>query len=149
LDTSAQCRRLAIGSSDRGSWRLRLAKEGVDDWDKPASFVVDATARRSTLSLGDAGIIGRGDHIGDWKFRLQKFGLDALESEKKNALELEIAKEKSTSLGIAGKKLRDSIVKYRQSTSYNDVASQERDRPLTTGSSDQDAASSTGKGETR
>jgi uncharacterized protein DUF6665 len=61
---------------------------------------------------------------------LQKFGLDSLKSEKMSALELEIAKEKSTSLGISGKKLRDSIVKYRRSTSHNDAASEERDRLL-------------------
>jgi hypothetical protein len=47
-----------------------------------------------------------------------------------SALELEIAKEKSTSLGIAGKNLRDSIEKYRQSTSQNAVASEERGRFL-------------------
>jgi hypothetical protein len=31
--------------------RLRRAKEGVDDWDKPAPFCVGAAARRSTSSL--------------------------------------------------------------------------------------------------
>jgi hypothetical protein len=61
---------------------------------------------------------------------LQKFGLDSLKSEKMSALEREIAKEKSTSLGIAGKNLRDSIAKYRQSASQNAVASEERDRLL-------------------
>jgi hypothetical protein len=61
---------------------------------------------------------------------LQKFGLDSLKSEKMSALELEIAKEKSTALGIAGKKLRDSIAEYRQSISHNDVAWEERDRLL-------------------
>lgn len=61
---------------------------------------------------------------------MQKFGLDSLKSEKMNALELEITKEKSTALGIAGKKLRDSIAKYRQATSHKGVASKERDRLL-------------------
>ena len=40
---------LIIGSSGRWS-RLRSAKEGVDDLDKPASLVVGATPRRSTSS---------------------------------------------------------------------------------------------------
>ena len=75
-------------------------------------------------------IIARRDHIDEWRCRLQKFGLDSLKSEKMSALELEIAKEKSTALGIAGKKLRDSIAEYRQSISHNDVASEERDRLL-------------------
>ena len=44
--------RLTIGSSDRG-WRLRLAKEGIDDLDKAASLVGNATPRRSTSSLDD------------------------------------------------------------------------------------------------
>ena len=44
-------RRITIGSSDRGP-HLRCAKEGVDDWDKSASFGVDAFPRRSTSSLG-------------------------------------------------------------------------------------------------
>jgi hypothetical protein len=47
-----------------------------------------------------------------------------------SALELELAKEKSTALGIAGKRLLDSIVKYRQSSSHQGVASDERDRLL-------------------
>lgn len=61
---------------------------------------------------------------------MQKFGLDSLKSEKMTALELEIAKEKSTALGIAGKKLRDSILDYRQATSQNGVASGDVDRLL-------------------
>jgi hypothetical protein len=47
-----------------------------------------------------------------------------------NALELEIAKEKSTALGIAGKKLHDSIGKYKQSVSREGMVSDERDRLL-------------------
>jgi hypothetical protein len=43
---------LTIGSSDR-ECRLWWAKEGVDDWDKSASFDLDATSRRSTSSLDD------------------------------------------------------------------------------------------------
>jgi hypothetical protein len=43
--------RLTIGLGDRG-WRLRLAKEGIDDLDKAASLVGNATPRRSTSSLG-------------------------------------------------------------------------------------------------
>jgi len=43
---------LTIDSSDRGV--VTLAKEGVDDLDKPASFVVSAPARRSTSSFGAA-----------------------------------------------------------------------------------------------
>src|ERR1700727_355709 len=70
------------------------------------------------------------EHIDDWTCRLQKFGLDSLKSEKMSALELEIAKEKSTSLGTAGKKLRDSIARYKQSNSPIDVAPEERDRLL-------------------
>jgi hypothetical protein len=49
-DSYGQRKALTIGSSDHGA-HLRCAKEGVDDWDKPASFVVDATPRRSTSSL--------------------------------------------------------------------------------------------------
>lgn len=65
-----------------------------------------------------------------WRCRLQKFGLDSLKSEKTSALELEIAKEKSTALGIAGKRLRDSIVEYTQSISNAAVSSDERDHLL-------------------
>jgi hypothetical protein len=65
-----------------------------------------------------------------WRCRLQKFGLDSLKSEKISALELEIAKEKSTALGIAGKRLRDSIVEYTQSISNAAVSSDERARLL-------------------
>jgi hypothetical protein len=50
--------RLTIGSSDRWA-RLRWAKEGIDDWDKAASFFVGATARGSILSLGVRKCIGR------------------------------------------------------------------------------------------
>ena len=48
---------------------------------------------------------------------MQKFGIDSLKHEKLSVLELEMAKEKSSALGIAGKKLRDSIEMYRQSMS--------------------------------
>ena len=41
---------LTIGWSYRGS-HLRWAKEGVDDWDKSASFAGNATPRRSSSSL--------------------------------------------------------------------------------------------------
>ena len=44
-----------------------------------------------------------------------------------SALELEIAKEKSTALGIAGKRLQNSIVIYRQSLSNHGATSDERD----------------------
>jgi len=45
-----QCN-LTIDSSDRG-YHLRRAEEGVNDWDKSASFHGKATPRRSTSSLG-------------------------------------------------------------------------------------------------
>ena len=61
---------------------------------------------------------------------MQKFGLDSLKAEKISALELEIAKEKSTALGIAGKKLRESIAKYRQCISHDGADSNERDQLL-------------------
>ncbi|HEY6619521.1 MAG TPA: DUF6665 family protein [Steroidobacteraceae bacterium] len=61
---------------------------------------------------------------------MQKFGLDSLKSDKLSALELEIAKEKSTALGVAGQRLRESIVKYRQSISNIAVSSDERDSLL-------------------
>lgn len=57
---------------------------------------------------------------------MQKFGLDSLKNEKLSALELEIAKEKSTALGIAGKRLRDSIVEYTHAISNAAVSSDER-----------------------
>jgi hypothetical protein len=44
------CRPLTIGWSDRGS-RLRLAEEGVDDWDQVPSFDAGEAPRRSTSSL--------------------------------------------------------------------------------------------------
>jgi hypothetical protein len=65
-----------------------------------------------------------------WRSRLQKFGLDSLKSDKMRALELEIAKEKSTALGVAGKRLRDSIAEYTQSISSAAVSSDERARLL-------------------
>jgi hypothetical protein len=46
-------RNLTTGWSERGS-HLRWAKEGVDDWDKTASFDTGASPRRSTSSLGTA-----------------------------------------------------------------------------------------------
>jgi hypothetical protein len=49
-DDHRQRYRLTIGSSDRGC-RLRLAKEGVDDWVKSASFDVGEAPRRSSSSL--------------------------------------------------------------------------------------------------
>jgi hypothetical protein len=61
---------------------------------------------------------------------VQKFGLDSLKTQKMSALELEIAKEKSTALGIAGKRLQNSIVKYRQSIAHSGVTSDERERLL-------------------
>jgi len=61
---------------------------------------------------------------------LQKFGLDSLQSDKISALELEIAKAKSTALGIAGRRLRESILKYTQSISSNAVSSDEQDSLL-------------------
>jgi hypothetical protein len=67
---------------------------------------------------------------------LQKFGLDSLKSNKLSALELEIVKEKSTALGIAGQRLRKSIVKYRQSISNSAVSSDERDGLLASVSAD-------------
>jgi hypothetical protein len=62
--------------------------------------------------------------------RLQKFGLDSLKTQKVSALELELVKEKSTALGLAGKTLQSSIVKYQQSVSRNGVTLDERDRLL-------------------
>lgn len=61
---------------------------------------------------------------------MQKFGLDSLQSDRMNALELEIVKEKSTALGIAGKRLRESIEKYTQSFESHAVSSEDRDRLL-------------------
>lgn len=61
---------------------------------------------------------------------MQKFGLDTMQSEKMNALELEIIKEKSTALGTAGKRLRESIEKYTQSIANDALSSDERDRLL-------------------
>jgi hypothetical protein len=61
---------------------------------------------------------------------LQKFGLDSLQTGKLNALELEIAKEKATALGIAGKKLEDSIATYKKAISRPDIRSEERDQHL-------------------
>ena len=43
---------------------------------------------------------------------MQKFGLDNLQSQKLSELELEIVDIQSSSLGIAGKKLRQSIDEY-------------------------------------
>lgn len=48
---------------------------------------------------------------------MQKFGLDSLKTEKLSAIELEIVKEKATSLGRAGRKLRLSIEKYNKNVS--------------------------------
>jgi len=42
---------LTIGSSDRGGIIFVEPWRGVDDWDKSASFVADASPRRSTSSL--------------------------------------------------------------------------------------------------
>lgn len=47
---------------------------------------------------------------------MQKFGLDSLIRDKHSALELEIAKEQATALGIAGNKLKESIEEYRASS---------------------------------
>ena len=73
---------------------LTAACSGINDLDDAATIVVSALL------------------IVAWRCGLQKFGLDSLKSEKLSALELEIAKEKSTALGIAGKRIRDSIVEY-------------------------------------
>ena len=56
---------------------------------------------------------------------MQKFGLDSLKTQKSSPLELELAKEKSTALGIAGKQLQNSIAKYRKSISQVGVPSDE------------------------
>jgi hypothetical protein len=61
---------------------------------------------------------------------VEKFGLDSLKTQKMNALELEVAKEKATSLGIAGKRLQSSIVEYAQSISRDDISEDERERLL-------------------
>lgn len=61
---------------------------------------------------------------------MQKFGLDSLKTQKLSPLELELAKEKSTALGIAGKQLQNSIAKYRKSISRGSVTSEERGRLL-------------------
>ena len=61
---------------------------------------------------------------------MQKFGIDSLKDEKLNALELEMAKEKSSALGIAGKELRRSIELYRQSISADAAAAGGRERLL-------------------
>lgn len=44
---------------------------------------------------------------------MEKFGLDSLLPQKNNNLELEIAKEKATALGLAGKRLKQSLEAYR------------------------------------
>jgi hypothetical protein len=72
---------------------------------------------------------------------LQKFGLDSLQSDEINALELEIVKEKLTALGIAGKRLRESIEKYTQSIENHAVSSSDRDRLLAAVSEDVQALS--------
>jgi hypothetical protein len=46
---------------------------------------------------------------------LEKFGLDSLDRQKPGALELEIAKERASALGLAGKKLEGSLAQYRSS----------------------------------
>ena len=61
---------------------------------------------------------------------MQKFGLDSLKTQKLSALELKLAKEKSTALGLAGKQLRNSLAKYRNSISQDGVSSDERGRLL-------------------
>ncbi|USD39291.1 MULTISPECIES: DUF6665 family protein [Ferrimonas] len=43
---------------------------------------------------------------------MQKFGLDSLRSDKYSSLESEIAKEKATTLGRAGKRLQQAIDHY-------------------------------------
>ncbi|MBU3003203.1 hypothetical protein [Paraglaciecola arctica] len=45
---------------------------------------------------------------------MQKLGIDNLQSQKLSELELEIVDMQSTSLGIAGKKLRKSIDEYEK-----------------------------------
>ena len=61
---------------------------------------------------------------------MQKFGLDSLKTQKLSALELELAKEKSTALGIAGKQLQNSLAKYRKSISRDGVTADQRSRLL-------------------
>jgi hypothetical protein len=63
---------------------------------------------------------------------VQKFGLESLKTQKMSALALEIAKEKSTALGVAGKNLQIAIEKYRQSITDDGIASDERERLLAT-----------------
>jgi hypothetical protein len=46
---------------------------------------------------------------------VEKFGLVSFQKQKPGALELEIAKERATSLGLAGKKLERSLAQYRSS----------------------------------
>jgi hypothetical protein len=58
---------------------------------------------------------------------LQKFGLDSLLAGKPSSLELEIAKEKASSLGLTGQKLKKSLASYEKSMrSGVSVAEQER-----------------------
>ena len=45
---------------------------------------------------------------------MQKFGLDPLSKQQGGGLELEIAKEKASALGIAGKRLERSLAGYRR-----------------------------------
>lgn len=44
---------------------------------------------------------------------MEKFGLDVLRDQKLSALDQEIAKEKASALGIAGKKLEQLLTEYR------------------------------------
>ena len=50
---------------------------------------------------------------------MQEFGLNTLKSRKATALELEIAREKATALGAAGKKLEASLALYSRTCRAN------------------------------
>ena len=43
---------------------------------------------------------------------MQKFGLDSISNKRYSALEFEIVKEQASALGIAGRKLQQSIARY-------------------------------------
>ncbi len=53
---------------------------------------------------------------------MQKSGLDSQGSDPTAALELEIAREQAQSLGLAGRRLQESIDKYRVAIEEDDSA---------------------------
>ena len=56
---------------------------------------------------------------------MQKFGLDSQNSESLSGFELEIAKEQAESLGIAGKKLQESIDQFQLAIRDNETESRQ------------------------